>query len=192
MNYSTSALSINLESNKFVGRIPSFLLQYSSLFLSNNSFSDLSGLCEFVGDSHLMLLDLSNNQLLGKLPGCWYSFDNLVLLDLSNNYLSGDIPHSMNYLTYLDSLFLRNNQFTGGFRNLFNITNLITFDAMNNNFSGVLPSWIGWKLPYLIHLNLKSNNFHGDLPSSLCNLSNIQVIGYFIQLYFWKHSNLHQ
>lgn len=131
MNYFTQLLSINLDSNNFVGRIPSFLFQSSSLHLSNNSFFNLSCLCELVDDSPLRVLDLSNNQLLEQLSDCWYPFNNLYLLDLSNNNnLSGDIPHSMSYLTHLDTLVLRNNQFTGELPNLFNMTYLSTFDTM--------------------------------------------------------------
>ncbi|XP_022136554.1 LRR receptor-like serine/threonine-protein kinase ERECTA [Momordica charantia] len=100
---------------------------------------------------------------------------NLGILNLSNNYFSGHIPHSIGNLIDMISLVLRNNKFSGGLPFLFNLTNLEVVDAMNNNLSGTIPSWIGSKLPNLTFLNLKSNHFHGNL-GGLCNLEQIKVL----------------
>ncbi|XP_022136957.1 receptor-like protein 12 [Momordica charantia] len=166
---------ISLKSNKFVGRIPAFLFQAEFLHLSSNDFSDLSGLCEIV-NSPLETLDLSDNQLSGQLPDCWDSMLHLKILNLSNNYFFGDVPHSIGNLIHMESLVLRNNQFSGGLPFLFNLTYLGVIDAMNNNLSGTIPSWIGSKIPYLTILNLKSNHFHGNLGRGLCNLKYIQIL----------------
>ncbi|XP_038878099.1 receptor-like protein EIX1 isoform X2 [Benincasa hispida] len=175
LNYFKGIQTINFESNKFVGRIPAFLFQSRLLSLSNNNFSDLTCLCK-IGISPLKELDLSNNQLSRQLPNCWDSMDNLEALKLSDNYFSGDLPHSMSSLIHLNTLLLRNNQFCGGFDSLSSLSSLKAIDAMNNNLFGAIPSWIGSKLPNLTYLNLKSNNFYGNLPSSICNLKRIHVL----------------
>ncbi|WVZ15489.1 hypothetical protein V8G54_013055, partial [Vigna mungo] len=64
--------SINLNSNKFEGKVPLFFLQASELLLSSNKFSDLfSFLCGNVTAANLATLDLSDNQIKGQLPDCW-------------------------------------------------------------------------------------------------------------------------
>ena len=45
-----------------------------------------------------------------------------------------------------------------------------------NRLSGPIPLWIGAKLEKMIVFILKSNQFNGSLPQSLCLLSQIQVL----------------
>jgi len=97
--------SIDLNSNKFGGKVPLFLLQASVLLLSSNNFSDLSSfLCGNVKAANLATLDLSYNQIKGQLPDCWKSVDQLLFLDLSSNKLTGKIPISMGTLVKLIDL----------------------------------------------------------------------------------------
>ncbi|WVZ14423.1 hypothetical protein V8G54_011989, partial [Vigna mungo] len=71
--------SINLNSNKFEGEVPFFLLQASELLLSKNNFSDLfSFFCGNVTAANLATLDLSDNQIKGQLPDCWKCVDRLL------------------------------------------------------------------------------------------------------------------
>ncbi|XP_038878985.1 receptor-like protein EIX2 [Benincasa hispida] len=162
--------------NEFEGKIPAFLFGAQNLDLSRNKFSDISSLCEVNDSSPLYLLDTCSNEMSGQLPNCWNHMLNLASLSLAYNYFSGDIPHSLSNLTRLKSLNLRENYFSGKFPSWFNFTDLIIFDAVDNNLSGNLPSWIGSRLPNLVRLLLKSNHFHGNLPSSLCNLRRIEVL----------------
>ncbi|XP_038904036.1 receptor-like protein EIX2 isoform X2 [Benincasa hispida] len=162
--------------NEFEGKIPAFLFGAQNLDLSTNEFSDISGLCEVNYSSPLYLLDTCGNKMSGQLPNCWNHMLNLESLSLAYNYFSGDIPQSLSNLTRLKSLNLRENYFSGEFPSWFNFTDLTLFDAVDNNLSGNLPSWIGSRLPNLVRLLLKSNHFHGNLPSSLCNLRRIEVL----------------
>ncbi|KAL2334892.1 hypothetical protein Fmac_016105 [Flemingia macrophylla] len=105
---------INMVSNQFEGKVPSFLLQASELLLSQNKFSDLiSFLCDQSKTASMAILDLSNNHLKGQLPDCWKSVNKLLVLDLSNNKLSGKIPTSMGALFKLEELVLKNNNLMG-------------------------------------------------------------------------------
>ncbi|RDY00652.1 LRR receptor-like serine/threonine-protein kinase GSO1, partial [Mucuna pruriens] len=170
---------IILNSNQFENRLPTFLLQASELFLSENMFSDLfSFLCgEQSTAANLATLDLSSNQIKGQLPDCWNSVDSLLFLDLSNNKLSGKIPMSMGSLVKLEALVLRNNSLTGQLPStLKNCRNLIMLDVGENMLSGPIPSWIGESMQQMIILIMRGNHFSANLPIQLCYLRSIQLL----------------
>jgi len=170
--------SIILYSNQFEGSLPSFLLQASGLFISENKFSDFySFLCYKIMVSYLETLDLSNNQIKGQIPDCWQSLNQLLFLDLSNNELSGNIPISMGNLFKLEALVLRNNKLTGELpSSLKNCTNLFILDVGENNLSGRIPSWVGESMQQLIILNMQGNHFSEHFPIQLCYLRHIQLL----------------
>ncbi|QCD94587.1 LRR receptor-like serine/threonine-protein kinase FLS2 [Vigna unguiculata] len=169
---------INLNSNRFEGKVPLFLLQASDLLLSANKFSDLfSVLCGNVTATNLATLDLSDNQIKGQLPDCWKYVHRLLFLDLSNNQLSGKIPISMGTLVKLEALVLRNNSLMGELpSSLKNCNNLIMLDVSENMLSGPIPSWVGESMQQLIILIMRGNHFSGSLPLHLCYLKRIQLL----------------
>ncbi|XP_052118068.1 receptor-like protein EIX2 [Arachis duranensis] len=171
--------STDLSSNQFEGVIPSFLLHFSWLILSENKFSNVSSLlCQEnnIGRK-LGTLDLSNNQLKGSLPDCWKSLSSLLFLDLSNNNLIGKIPPSMGSLVKLEALVLRSNGFIGKLpSSLKNCTSLFLLDVSENFLSGPIPSWIGESLHQLIVLSMSGNSFSGNLSKHLCYLKKIQLL----------------
>ncbi|CAJ1953090.1 unnamed protein product [Sphenostylis stenocarpa] len=170
--------SINLNSNKFEGKVPSFLLQASELLLSANKFSDFySFLCGNITATNLATFDLSYNQIKGQLPDCWKYVDQLLFLDLSNNKLSGKIPISMGSLVNLEALVLQNNSLMGELpSSLKNCNHLIMLDVSENMLSGPIPSWVGESLQQLIILIMRGNQFSGNLPLHLCYLKRIQLL----------------
>ena len=153
MNYE---ISVFLNSNQLEGEIPTFLSQVSILDLSENKISDLNAFfCGTGATANMLILDLSSNQIMGKLPDCWEHHNSLKVLDLSNNRLSGKIPESMDTLVNLKSLVLRNNSLIGELPlTLKNCTSLVTFDVSENLLSGPIPSWIGESLQRLKILSL--------------------------------------
>ncbi|ESW24073.1 hypothetical protein PHAVU_004G100300 [Phaseolus vulgaris] len=169
--------SINLNSNNFEGKVPLFLLQASELLLSSNNFSDLfSFLCGNVTAANLATLDLSDNQIKGKLPDCWKSVDRLLFLDLTSNQFSGKIPISIGTLMKLEALVLRNNSLMGELpSSLKNCNNLIMMDVSENMLSGSIPSWVGESMEQLIILIIRGNHFSGNLPLHLCYLKRVQL-----------------
>ncbi|XP_028805404.1 receptor-like protein EIX2 [Neltuma alba] len=162
--------------NNLSGAIPQFSRQVTSLFLSNNMFSgSISSLCATL-QSRLRHLDMSSNLLSGKLPHCWSQFPFLAILILANNNFSGAIPSSIGALEFIETIHLNNNSFSGKIPSLMNSLLLEFIDFGQNNLYGELPTWIGLYLPNLIVLRLQSNQFQGNIPTSLCKLSLLQIL----------------
>ncbi|KAL5573052.1 hypothetical protein UlMin_022649 [Ulmus minor] len=168
---------IDLSSNQFEGPIPVFLFKVSFVQLSRNRFSKLDSLCDVVDDSKLKFLDISFNQLSGELPDCWSHFSELVILMLTSNNLSGRIPISFGSLTSIESLHLGENNLNEELpSSLKNCRKLRVLDVGENKLLGPIPTWIGENLSALVILILRSNNFFGEIPSSLCHLSLLQLL----------------
>ncbi|XP_059631353.1 cuscuta receptor 1-like [Cornus florida] len=70
---------------------------------------------------------------------------------------------------------MRNNYLTGQF-DLPPRLNVSWLDISNNNFTGQLQENISRRLPYISYLNLSTNSFHGILPSSFCNMSDLEKL----------------
>ncbi|KAM6576106.1 hypothetical protein CsatB_027943 [Cannabis sativa] len=168
---------VDLSFNQFQGFVPlSMSFNATILFLSNNNFTQWF-LCE--GKEKLKattIIDLSHNNLFGKLSDCFEGFQKLIVLNLGYNMLSGQIPSSINMKT-IETLQLRHNNFSGNLpSSLKNCTSLQVLDLANNNLEGKIPSWIGERLSKLVFLSLKSNKFHASIPLNLCHLVQIQVL----------------
>ncbi|GAY49015.1 hypothetical protein WN943_011931 [Citrus x changshan-huyou] len=99
--------------------------------------------------SEITYLILSNNQIKGKLPRQMNS-PNLRSIDLSSNHFEGTLPL---WSTNADELFLQ-----------------------DNRFSGPLPENIGSLMPRLQRLYLSWNQLSGRIPSSVCNLEDLQIL----------------
>lgn len=75
------------------------------------------------------------------------------MLNLNTNNLSGEFP-----------IFIRKCQ------------KLNFLDLSYNQFSGMLPTWIGDKLPSLAFLSLRSNLFLGHIPQQLAKMKGLQFL----------------
>ncbi|KAJ4728860.1 putative Leucine-rich receptor-like kinase family protein [Melia azedarach] len=172
-------IAIDLSSNCFEGSIPPISPNVTSLILSQNKFSgSISFLCEITGD-YFSYLDLSYNQLSGEIPDCFRQLQKLTILNLANNNFSGSVPDQVDYACMIQSLHLRNNNLTGDLPSSWKkCTQLTVLDVGHNKFSGRIPAWIGYSLPNLAVLSLRSNQFQGSLPRELCNLKNLQVLDF--------------
>ncbi|KAF8040883.1 hypothetical protein BT93_B2948 [Corymbia citriodora subsp. variegata] len=138
----------------------------------------------------LWQLDLSENQLVGKLPrfidfgfqatvnfalnqleGSFPLWSNVNRLSLRNNLVAGPIPanvdHHMPALKYLD---VSNNSLTGDLpSSVSRLKNLVHLDLSNNALSGDI--YAGWTvMPKLKILDLSKNNFSGHIPCQMCSL----------------------
>jgi Leucine-rich repeat (LRR) protein len=137
---------------KFRRRVPPFQLRELVLSGCKMDNSIIAG-PNFLGtQSHLRILDLSNNNLTGSIPS-WINTRNLVYLKLANNSLAG----SLNLLWQKQS-------------------NLEMIDISMNRFVGQLPSNISFVFPNLTVLNASYNIIFGHLPPSLCNIRNLQIV----------------
>ncbi|TYI73043.1 hypothetical protein E1A91_D07G102400v1 [Gossypium mustelinum] len=125
---SFNALSFNLSSNwtppfqldfiemsscKLGPQFPSWLRKktnFSHLDISHSNISDNIPYWFWNLPLRLMFLDLSFNQISGRVPNLPLKFDRISLIDLSSNLFHGPIPQFLSKSTTLD---LSNNMFNG-------------------------------------------------------------------------------
>ncbi|XP_030517203.1 receptor-like protein EIX2 [Rhodamnia argentea] len=142
--------------------------------LGNNLTGGIpSSLCKL---KQLKQINLSKNQLSGRLPRCWKAFQNLEWIFLEDNKLNGQIPKSLCHLQQLDVLSLRRNGFSGVIPNcLSSRQSMMILDLSDNQFTGRLPPF-GKHSQSLLVLNLEKNQLVGGIPPQLCQLSYIHVL----------------
>ncbi|KAK9214716.1 hypothetical protein WN944_006715 [Citrus x changshan-huyou] len=103
---------------------------------------------------HLLVLDLSDNRIHGKVPK-WLldpNMQNLNALNISHNLLTGFDQHPV---------VLPGNK-----------GDLLTFDLSSNNLQGPLPV----PPPGTIHYLASNNNLTGEIPSWICNLNILESL----------------
>lgn len=90
----------------------------------------------------LTAIDLSGNELSGKIPESIGLLKDLIVLNLSSNGFTGDIPSSFGNQSQLESL-----------------------DLSNNKLSGSIPPSLG-DLSSLSYIKVSNNQLHGPIPQS--------------------------
>ncbi|EXB59774.1 putative LRR receptor-like serine/threonine-protein kinase [Morus notabilis] len=122
-----------------------------------------------IGDMEaLEWVDLSRNDLHGKIPDGLFMLKNLSVVFLFMNKLSGDVPQVVEALN-LGMIDLSENNLTGKIPEDFGkLTKLTSLDLSENKFSGQIPTQLG--LLALRFLELSSNNFTGTIPREFENV----------------------
>lgn len=109
-------------------------------------------------------IDLSQNQLKGKIHDSITEIENLVSLNLSSNQLTGELPTSIGDLIALKNLSVASNSLSGSIPESFAaMPSLIHLDLSSNQFNGSIPRFLA-EMNELKYLNLEKNNFQGVLP----------------------------
>ncbi|GKC91880.1 leucine-rich repeat-containing protein, partial [Tanacetum coccineum] len=220
-NLSKNLKYLDFSSCKLGPHFPKWILRMKNLFhldLSNNSISDTISI-EYWNQwrlSGLLYLNLSFNNISGKLPNFLSNFSVLHSMDLSSNNFYGPVPafpadiyfislsrnkfhgglsclcHMYEALEFLD---LGRNSFTGNLPDcLWNLEKVTVFVLGHNMLSGTLPPSLGC-LGQLVTLCLYDNNFSGELPLSFknCTKLNFLDIGsnkFFGNIPIWIGENL--
>ncbi|KAH7405156.1 hypothetical protein KP509_15G059000 [Ceratopteris richardii] len=158
---------LNLAGNHLSGDLPQTMLSYCSglrsLNLSNNAISgDIPPAFLSSGCSELQVLDLSANQISGNLTGFDLGFCPSILhLDLASNLIAGLLPSS-----------LRSN----GCSQSTCLSPLLSLDLSSNRLFGLMPDGFFDGLKHLVHVDLSSNNFSGQLPASIQSCTNMTFL----------------
>ena len=124
------------------------------------------------GFEHLSAVDLSDNYLVGSLPDMAWGTTALTKIDLSNNFLTGTVPFDI-FLDRLEYLDLSYNHFTGELPDAA-FTDLVTFLAPGNSFTGTIPEVPSGTILKTSKLNLNGNRISGSISESYLNAANCQ------------------
>nr|QOC60019.1 Leucine-rich repeat receptor-like protein-3 [Musa AAB Group] len=148
-----------------------------------------------ISSSTIIFLDLSNNQIGGKLPSS-LNFTKLKILYLDSNRFEGPLPTMLP--STLETLFLSNNFFTGQLPIWHDVQSVALsnnmldgglsssicqwtggleyLDLSNNKLLGEIPYCLGKSLQNLSLLNLGNNHFSGEIPHTIGFLSELQLL----------------
>ncbi|KAJ4873455.1 Leucine-rich repeat protein kinase family protein [Raphanus sativus] len=171
---------LNMSFNFLEGGIPSSLFNCSRLLdLSLYSNYIGQGLPSELGSlTKLVNLNLRQNKLKGKLPVSLGNLTSLRGLSFTDNDLEGEIPDAIARLTQLELFLLESNNFSGVFPPaIYNLSSLMYLNMFGNGFSGNLRPDFGNLLPNLLELSLGVNSLTGAIPSTLVNISTLQILG---------------
>ncbi|XP_073296801.1 uncharacterized protein [Primulina huaijiensis] len=142
------------------------MLNLTNLGLLGKLSSVLSNLTQ------LQYLYLDKNQFFGSIPWELSYPRKLKELKLSENNLHGQIPASFSLLPHLRLIYLYKNNLNGTIPPAFfaNCTKLQNVDFSQNGLTGNIPFEIG-NCPNIWNLNLYSNLLSGEIPTSLGNIT---------------------
>ncbi|KAL1224902.1 Receptor like protein 23 [Cardamine amara subsp. amara] len=122
---------------------------------------------------NLLFVDISNNEINGKIPEWLWSLPSLNSLNILNNSFNG-FEGSPEVLvnSSVKILMMGSNNFQGALPNL--PLSINVFSAGNNNFTGKIPLSICTRLS-LVVLDLNYNNLIGPIPQCLSNLTFVNL-----------------
>ncbi|KAF2284792.1 hypothetical protein GH714_030491 [Hevea brasiliensis] len=165
-----STSSYLISNNKLVGKVSALLCNLSALEILDLSFNNLSGRLPHclgnLGDS-LSLLDLRRNNFNGSVPSTWRNGCKLKMISISYNQFQGQVPRSLAKCSSLELIDFGNNHIIDSFPSWFrNLEKLRILILRSNGFFGLIdrPQTKGFS--NLRVIDLSHNNFTGKMPST--------------------------
>uniref|UniRef100_A0A803P2W6 Leucine-rich repeat-containing N-terminal plant-type domain-containing protein n=1 Tax=Cannabis sativa TaxID=3483 RepID=A0A803P2W6_CANSA len=174
---------LDLKQNRIMGSLPNFTLYPSlvELHLSSNLFS---GISQSIGQlSKLEIMDFSENKIEDYTPDWLWNFrSDLSLLDLSNNQIRGrlyDIKQSVNfsyeYRRRYPDVDLSSNQLEGSVPSfLLQVT--ASLNLFNNRFSQLNSICEAIELIPLIFLDVSYNQLSGEIPDCWSQARSLRIL----------------
>ncbi|XP_031265021.1 receptor-like protein EIX1 [Pistacia vera] len=193
-----SLIYLNLENNKFTGKLPvslGTLTSIESLHLRKNS---LSGTIpdSILNCTWLEVFDVGENEFVGHVP-MWLGerFSDMLILNLRSNKFHGPLPSQLCHITSLQILDIAYNNLSGTIpRCISNFSAMVKVDYFARNNIPYFLDYIGGIADYeplnlkgqgaeydntlnLVRLiDLSSNNFSGEIPTEVTNLKALQSL----------------
>ncbi|CAN6447864.1 unnamed protein product [Victoria cruziana] len=169
---------LSLRENDLSGNIPPGLFEIGleMLDLCSNDFSGLIPPVSTRLSESLRVLDLSNNNLTGKIPAEVRLCTSMNYLNLSWNNFQSWLPPEFGELESLSQLDLRYTGLQGSLPSeLFNAATLTVLQLDGNSLTGPIPREIG-NLSSLTYLSLSHNNLMGSIPMELSKLRKLMIL----------------
>ncbi|KAM7473881.1 hypothetical protein LguiB_021124 [Lonicera macranthoides] len=177
---------IGLGENNLTGRIPSSLFNISTITEFWTSSNRLTGtLPTNIGLTlpNLQVFGIGINNFRGEIPGSFSNASQLKFLEMASNMFTGQVPANLGSLQNLFKFNIEDNLLgTNATDNLSfitslsNCTNLKLLGLQSNNFGGEIPSSIGNLSVHLNGLALGYNQISGIIPAAIESLSNLYIL----------------
>ncbi|RQO87819.1 hypothetical protein POPTR_003G041700v4 [Populus trichocarpa] len=179
---------LDLSVNNFSGRLPPRFDTSSNLryvYLSRNKLQGPIAMT-FYNSSEIFALDLSHNNLTGSIPKWIDRLSNLRFLLLSYNNLEGEIPIRLCRLDQLTLIDLSHNHLSGNilswmisshpFPQEYDSYDYLSSSQQSFEFTtkNVSLSYRGNIIQYFTGIDFSCNNFIGEIPPEIGNLSMIK------------------
>nr|GMD67398.1 receptor-like protein EIX1 [Ipomoea batatas] len=170
--------SLDVHKNKLSGHIPPSLQNCTSLFkidMGDNGFTGKIPRWLGTSLSYLTILSLRSNKFFGELPLEFCHLTSLRILDFSNNDFSGLIPRCFKNFTAMinEEDFPANAEFEeigySMYEYAFGESALVTTKGLEYEYASI-------PLSLFAEMDLSSNNFIGDIPIDLTNLSRLRSL----------------
>ncbi|KAG6782110.1 hypothetical protein POTOM_011498 [Populus tomentosa] len=168
-----SLKGLDLANNSLQGQIPAWIGNMSSLEFLDLSGNNFSGCLppRFNMSSNLRYVYLSRNKLQGLIAMAFYNSFEMFALDLSHNNLTGNIPKWIDRLSNLRFPLLSYNNLEDSYDYLSSSKQSFDFTTKNVSFS-----YRGNIIQYFTGIDFSCNNFIGEIPPEIGNLSMIKVL----------------
>ncbi|KAF8021065.1 hypothetical protein BT93_G1476 [Corymbia citriodora subsp. variegata] len=178
---------ILLGDNRLKGQIPNSLCYLKSLIVLSLHENDLTGVIpKCLLKLHLEILDLNDNQFVGRIPLFGQHSQSLRIINLEKNYFTKDIPLELCHLPNLQHLSLAQNSLSGGIPLCFSNFSLMWANSTFHPYWGLMSGTsiiVNIKgrhleftetLLYLFSIDLSCNALDGQIPKGLTRLAQLQ------------------
>ncbi|KAI0501970.1 hypothetical protein KFK09_016915 [Dendrobium nobile] len=160
-------LSLHIQNNGFSGEFPAGIWSAPNLSVVIARRNSLTGSLPNKLPRNLTLLDIRNNQFIGKIPSL---AGNLRMFNGDGNKFSGELPANFSEIPFLHVLSLGNNQITGKIpATIGSLKFLNQLNLTGNLLSGEIPESIA-AIPVLNSIDLSVNHLSGQIPPTLGSL----------------------